>query len=290
MSVTCFLFFKHWKRAWTSESESMYMRKKRTQPRRTSARVSPAKKILKAFWFHIVFLILLVNYIVTRQIQLRYYAKNCISQDRVQSDARCLYTYFGNVYQKGTRNNPHQGNPCGSDVSTIIPSSHSHNIAEYLDPNLVGSLCSDEITPTPTSTPIPESTPTRTPTPTRVPPATSTPVSGGSQSTSTPTPTQQAVRTPTPTQQVKTPTPSPVPLIMSPDGSGFGKYIAGVPMAAPAIPAAMNNQAVKARENRINAVVLWSEILVAISFVLLIVVTVLGIVRKAWGAVPGKKS
>ncbi len=79
---------------------------------------------------------------------------SCVASSSIASDSRCLYVMNGNVYQKGSKSSPHQGHPCGMDVSSIIPSFHIADVAKYLDPNLVGSVCAQEQS-TPTNTPAP---------------------------------------------------------------------------------------------------------------------------------------
>lgn len=147
------------------------------------------KVFLKTYWIHLFVLIVLVGYGIKRQIDLNNYAQNCMTRAAVQSDSRCLYILNGSVYQKGTRSSPHQGNPCGTDVTTIIPSFHTSDVARYLDPNLVGAVCTGS---TPAPTPLQTNTPTPTPTRTPTPGSTNTP-------TSTPGPTASPILTPTPT-------------------------------------------------------------------------------------------
>ncbi len=95
--------------------------------------------------------------------------QTCFTTQTVSTDSRCLYILQGKVYEKGSRSKPHQGNACGTDVTSIIPSFHFGDLPKYLDPNLVGSICAPTPTPTikPTATIAPP-TPTSTliPTPT----------------------------------------------------------------------------------------------------------------------------
>lgn len=116
---------------------------------------------------------------------LRTKAATCYNAAQVASDSRCLYIFRGKVYEKGTKSKPHKSNPCGTDVTSIIPSFHFNNMANYMDPNYRGDICTGtNPTATPTITLIPTATPTRIPTsiptvtPTTSQIATSTP--GGS--------------------------------------------------------------------------------------------------------------
>lgn len=100
--------------------------------------------------------------------------QTCFTTQTVSSDSRCLYILQGKVYEKGSRSKPHQGNSCGTDVTSIIPSFHFGDLPKYLDPNLVGSICTVQPSPTPT-VPAPTATKTPTPSPTRTPTPTTFP-------------------------------------------------------------------------------------------------------------------
>lgn len=91
-------------------------------------------------------------------------AATCMTKIQVQSDSRCLYIYSGKVYQKGSRSSPHHGHACGTDVTSVLPSSHSNSVASFLTPNYVSDICpATTNTPTPTpTTPPSQSTPTPT--------------------------------------------------------------------------------------------------------------------------------
>ena len=109
---------------------------------------------------------------------LRTKAATCFTASQVASDSRCLYIYSGKVYEKGTKSKPHKSNPCGTDVTSIIPSFHFGNMSKYMDPNYRGDICAagnPTATPLPTTAPtsVPTSVPTATPTISQV--ATSTP-------------------------------------------------------------------------------------------------------------------
>jgi len=173
------------------------------------------KTLLGMYWIHLTIITVIVGYGINRQLELRQFAQNCMTRAMVASDARCLYIYQNQVYEKDSRNKPHKSTPCGTDVTSIIPSFHFMSAAKYLDPNLVGSLCSDtqptpiptsKPTNTPTNKPLPTATPTTRPLPTNtpiiVPSATQTP---------RPTNTPFVTSTPNPTQVPSTPTTIPTP-------------------------------------------------------------------------------
>lgn len=104
-------------------------------------------------------------------------AATCFTTAQVASDSRCLYIYSGKVYEKGTKSKPHKSNPCGTDVTSIIPSFHFGNMAKYMDNNYRGDICSvGNPTATPTQTVVPTATPTRTPTSVPSAPPTATPL------------------------------------------------------------------------------------------------------------------
>lgn len=122
---------------------------------------NPKKRSLK-FYIFVSLGLIVVSYLLYVQATHIIYGQTCFTPQTVASDSRCLYILQGKVYEKGTRTSRHQGNPCGTDVTNIIPSFHGNDAVRYLDPNFVGQICA--ATPTPTSIPTP--TPTRIPTPT----------------------------------------------------------------------------------------------------------------------------
>jgi hypothetical protein len=168
-----------------------------------------AWSFIKLYGPGIIFVLLTVNYGVLRTVQLSYYAQSCMTTNQVSADSRCLYIYGTNIYQKGSRSNTHYGHPCGSDVTSVMPGGHSSRAAQYLDPTLVGAVCSSTPTPTqmqsPTATPRPSATNTPRPTATATPrpTATNTPrptATATPRPTATPGPT--ATNTPHPTATV----------------------------------------------------------------------------------------
>lgn len=155
-------------------------------------------------------------------VSLHSKAQSCYTVDQVKSDARCLYIYKTGVYEKGTRAAPHQGNPCGSDVTAIIPDSHLLDKVGHLDPNYQGEICSGNSTPQPTdmpaltATPVPTSAPAPTdvPQPTVAPQPTSAPAPTDASSTSTSSITslpQTAATVQSFDQTVPSPTAAPQP-------------------------------------------------------------------------------
>jgi hypothetical protein len=136
------------------------------------------KKIIVGYGFHIWFLLFLVNVVIFYTTQYHARSQTCFTPAQVQADSRCLYILSKKVYVKGTRNAPHQGHACGTDVTSIIPSFHASSPATYLDPNYVGDICTaptitptitPSLTPTSSPTPSPSPSPTPTITPTVIP-------------------------------------------------------------------------------------------------------------------------
>lgn len=140
----------------------------------------------------LIFILLFVSGGVYYTIRIFTRAETCFSVAQVQSDSRCLYIYNNQVFEKGTRAEPHRGNPCGSDVTAIIPNSHLIDKVGRLDPNYQGNICANQPAPT---TAQPTAQPTSPP-PTNAPQPTAVPPTQASQTGSTTAPT--ATRTPTP--------------------------------------------------------------------------------------------
>ncbi|HSW88036.1 MAG TPA: hypothetical protein VLG12_02635 [Candidatus Saccharimonadales bacterium] len=169
----------------------------------------------------LLFLSFLSSLAIAYVMHFNIIAATCMTVTQVQSDNRCLYIYSGKIYNKGSRNSPHHGHPCGQDVTAIIPSFHFQSPATYLLPNYIADVCTaptPTLTPTITFTPSPTMTLTPTPSPTGIP--------------FTSTPTITSVLTVTPTDsQIITPTPStglgltitPTPTTGNSNGGGGGK-------------------------------------------------------------------
>src|SRR2546423_6477225 len=105
------------------------------------------------FGIHIWITLFVVNFVVFEAIRYFSNAQNsCMTMQQIQSDNRCLYIYNGKIYEKGTKSDPHQGHPCGSDVTQIIPATHLAGIAQYLDPNYKATVCTANTT-SPTTVP-----------------------------------------------------------------------------------------------------------------------------------------
>lgn len=88
--------------------------------------------------------------------------QSCFTVSQVQQDPRCLYIYNNKVFEKGTKASPHKGNPCGSDVSAIIPQSHILDKTARLDPNYRGDVCGLQAMPSATPSPSPTTVPPTT--------------------------------------------------------------------------------------------------------------------------------
>lgn len=266
--------------------------------KRTSSLSIPA--IIAVYWLHLIFLFSLVTFGITRVVQLSFYAQNCMTQTHVQSDSRCLYVYGDTVYEKGSRARPHHGNPCGSDVTRILPSSHGRNIAKYLDPNVVGSVCSTVVpTQLPTQKPAPTNTqpppnPTNTPnppTPTTVPQPTGIPTQKPNPpSTILSTPIESTrVVIPIPTTTFSNDTPIPTvretPFFSDNEKSGFGKYLATSETSPDSVPEPSSSAPLyqvpeKTPGNFLSALSKYSATAAVLSFVLLIGTSLIGLGKK----------
>jgi hypothetical protein len=168
------------------------------------------KRFLLKYAVPLLALVFLVNIAIFYSAHFFLLAQTCMTPQQVAADNRCLYIWGQQVFNKGSRSSPHHGHPCGTDVTSIIPSNHVNNQSSFLLPNFVANLCS-ATTPTPTvpqvtSTPVP----TLTPTPITVP----SPGCLGSCPTMTPVPTGSdqlsgGISQPTPTISYDFLSPSP---------------------------------------------------------------------------------
>lgn len=185
------------------------------------------KKIIRKHLVPLVVVFLLANTSVGIIIFTRSRAQSCMTQGQIDSDARCLYVYQGHVYEKGTRENPHKGQPCGINVDAIIPNLHFvGNILTQFNSARVAPFCVTIPTASPTQAPVvPTVAPTQMPT---VPP-----IGGGVPTMS---PTQVPTQAPEPTNvntippiqiptqaPISTPTLSPLPEVDA--GITFEKVI-----------------------------------------------------------------
>lgn len=168
-------------------------------------------KIFFSYGLHLWIMVFVINIAVFYVARYYSFGKTCLTPTQVQTDNRCLYIMSGKVYEKGTRNSPHQGHPCGTDVTSVIPPSHVGNPSMYLLPNNVGDICAAPQPPTPT----PQPKPTNTPIPTPLPQPTAVPQQTAAQPTSpfaarpqVPTVTLPVIPTPTTAQSVAAPTPA----------------------------------------------------------------------------------
>ena len=122
------------------------------------------RKIFFEYGLHLWLMVFTINVAVFYVAHFYSLGKTCFTPTQVQSDNRCLYILGGKVYEKGTRNSPHQGHPCGTDVTSVVPPSHSGNPASYLIPNYLGDICTAPQAPTaapqpkPTNIPLPQPT------------------------------------------------------------------------------------------------------------------------------------
>lgn len=194
----------------------------------------PGKFRTMFLYFNAALLIMVLGAGTYYVVSLYSKAQSCFTRDEVQQSSKCLYIYQNSVYEKGTRDAPHQGNPCGSDVTALIPNSHMLDKVGHLDPNYQGELCSN--TPQPTATPVPTATDTPVPTATQAPTntqapspttgqssnptatPTTPPIGGAPISTATPTVRVSSTITPT-TRVLSTATPTMRPTSSSTDSA-----------------------------------------------------------------------
>lgn len=93
--------------------------------------------------------ILVFNVFVGYMMHYSIIAASCMTKTQINADSRCLYIIGNRIYEKGSRNSPHHGHPCGSDVTAVVPGSHQDG---RLLPSYIADLCAS-VTDTPTPTP-----------------------------------------------------------------------------------------------------------------------------------------
>ncbi|HSW89160.1 MAG TPA: dockerin type I domain-containing protein [Candidatus Saccharimonadales bacterium] len=186
-----------------------------------------------------IFVLLFAGNLVAAYVMHFYVlGSSCMTKAQVASDSRCLYIVSDQVYEKGSRNSPHHGHPCGTDVTSILPSSHINDKAGHLLPNYIANICA-AATPTLTPTATPKPTATATPTPTPTPTLTPSP-SPTATPTLTPTRPPSATVTPVPTATPRptvtlTPTIKPT-VTLVPTGTTVPHATAtSIPMATPTL-------------------------------------------------------
>src|SRR3989338_7831493 len=141
---------------------------------------------VKRYILLVILMMVIANAGVAITVRLLTFSQTCFTKAQVAADSRCLYIWDNKVFEKGTRSSPHKGHPCGMDVSSLIPSFHTADMARYLDPNYKGTIC--PAAPTATVTPRPTLPPSLTP----LPPASPTPTATMVPATMTPIPTLAA--------------------------------------------------------------------------------------------------
>src|SRR3989344_2407948 len=97
-------------------------------------------KFFAKYIFIIAIILVISNYGIYIVIRQLLYSQTCFTRQHVSSDSRCLYILNSKVFEKGTRSKPHQGHPCGMDVTSIIPGFHLADVAKHLDPNYKGTI------------------------------------------------------------------------------------------------------------------------------------------------------
>ncbi|KKS46513.1 hypothetical protein A3J20_05130 [Candidatus Gottesmanbacteria bacterium RIFCSPLOWO2_02_FULL_42_29] len=124
---------------------------------------------VKRYILLVILMMVIANAGVAITVRLLTFSQTCFTKAQVAADSRCLYIWDNKVFEKGTRSSPHKGHPCGMDVSSLIPSFHTADMARYLDPNYKGTICpaapTATVTPRPTLplslTPLPPASPTK---------------------------------------------------------------------------------------------------------------------------------
>lgn len=146
--------------------------------RRSNFFKSKKFKVFIEYGIHLWIVLFIANIALLYAVHFFIIGATCMTSQQVQTDtSRCLYIYGQQVFSVGSQGNPHHGHPCGSNVTTVIPSSHVGNQASYLLPNYVADLCSNSTPSTaPSATPITVPSPgcigacpTLTPTPSMAP-------------------------------------------------------------------------------------------------------------------------
>jgi len=190
-------------------------------------------KTVRQYVIQIIVFVLVANSGIAFLIFSKAQNANCMYQDQINSDSRCLYVYHNEVYEKGTKSRPHQGVDCGTNVDSTIPSLHfSGGIQRDFNTAKIGSFCG-ATAPTAAPTQAPTSAPTEVPTqaPTAEPTQQSTDkpktqATATQKPTSTPSPLAQVNQT---SEPVKTPEPTKVPTVQTTlqpvSGNTFGDLL-----------------------------------------------------------------
>jgi hypothetical protein len=101
-------------------------------------------KVFVEYGIHLWIILFIANIALLYAVHFFIIGATCMTSQQVQADtSRCLYIYGNQVFNVGSQGNPHHGHPCGTDVTTAIPSSHVGNQASYLLPNYVADICSN---------------------------------------------------------------------------------------------------------------------------------------------------
>lgn len=199
------------------------------------------KKLIEKYLFHLVIIFILANSTIALLIFSKAQSDPCMTQSEIDSDARCLYIYHNEVYEKGTRSRPHQGASCGQNVDSTIPNLHfSGGTFNRFKEAKVSSFCtgnSPTQTPTQAPTALPTATATAIANPTQTPTQPSVNNPTATNNTSQPTNTTEPVKTATPTPKPTengnivsaTSTPNPTQLAedntVSYSGNSFGEIL-----------------------------------------------------------------
>lgn len=167
-----------------------------SRKKESAKQLKQLREFFRRYTFSLIFILFMANIGLLVIIRLFGRAEGCFTPEAISSDSRCLYILNGKVFEKGTRDLPHNAHPCGEDVTSILPASHLAGIVTYLDPNYKGDICTAAA---PTITEIP----TQAPQPTDIPQPTNT------QQPNVPLPTNTTVPIPTAESQMPAFNPSP---------------------------------------------------------------------------------
>lgn len=166
--------------------------------------------VLGKYTLLILILLFLANIILLQAIRVYIISQTCMTREQVAASNKCLYILGNKIFEKGTKNNPHKGHPCGIDVTAFIPGFHLADMAQYLDPSYTAEICSANPTPTPLPTLLATPLPTPVPTPNPSP-------SSNAQPSPNPSPSSNDQQTPNPSPSLY---PTSTPASSPPIGGG----------------------------------------------------------------------
>lgn len=234
-----------------------------------SRKRSKLLKAVRQYIIQIIVFVLVANSGIAFLIFSKAQNSNCMYQDQISSDSRCLYIYNNEVYLKGTKSNPHQGVDCGINVDSIIPDLHfSGNIAGDFNGAKIGSYCG-ATAPTQAPTEAPTAVPTQQPTdaPTQEPTVAPT------QKPATQKPATAQPQTNKPVEPLKTPEPTQTPAVVVTSqpvsGNTFGELL-GKPEKNEAVIVTPTPQSAKFKLTTITKPITYASVVGFIGSILLL--------------------